>query len=558
VLLNTTAPGATTPSFAPAVEFVVGNPYSVAVGDLNGDGRPDIVVANQADYAVSVMLNTTAPGATTPSFAPKVDFATGGGPISVAIGDLNGDGRPDLVAANFGEGTVSVLLNTTIPGAATPSFAAPQTFASYGGPISVAVGDLNGDGKPDLAAANFVGTTVSVFLNTTMPGATTPSFAPQLAFPVGFGEPQSVAISDLNGDGQPDLVVANFTSSTASVLLNTTAPGATTPSFAPKVDFATGPNPKSVAIADLNGDGKPDLIAADYNTNSVSVLLNITAPGAATPSFAPRVDFTTGMNASSVAIADFNGDGRPDLAVANTNSNNVSVLLNMPETITTATAVGTIIESPLTPNQHFVAALYRDELGRAADLSNPQDAGGFVNALDSGALSQAVVAEAVLRSPEARDHLVQGWYVAFLGRPAGGGEEQGWVNALLAGRTEEAVLSQILGSTEFYARAQTLISAGSADERYVQALYLLLLNRTGESAGAAAWLGALPQLGRPGVALGFLQSPEFRTDHFEGYYNALLHRPADAAGLNGWVFSNLDIGAVRIGFESSPEFFLNG
>src|SRR5205807_1568483 len=129
-------------------------PLSVAAGDLNGDGRPDLAVANYGANTVSVLLNTTAPGAATPSFAPRLDFPTGTNPFSVAIGDLNGDGRPDLAAANCGANTVSVLRNTTAPGAATPSFAARQDFATGTEPRSVAVGDLNGDGRPDLVVAN--------------------------------------------------------------------------------------------------------------------------------------------------------------------------------------------------------------------------------------------------------------------------------------------------------------------------------------------------------------------------------------------------------------------
>ena len=153
---------------------------------------------------------------------------------------------------------------------------------------------------------------------------------------------------------------------------------------------------------------------------------------------------------------------------------------------------------------------------------------------------------------------MKSWYLNYLGRQAQGGEELGWVNLLRQGQTEEVVLSGILASPEFYARAQTLIGAGTADQRYVQALYLALFNRPGESAGVTGWLNGLPALGRQGVAQGFLTSPEFRTDDFEGFYNALLHRPDDAAGLNGWVFSNLNLDAVRLAFEASPEFFVNG
>src|SRR5207249_1542941 len=208
----------------------------------NLDGRLDLAVANLNSSTVSVLLNTTAPGAAIPSFAPKQDFATGNIPRSATRGDLNGDGGLDLAVANDGSSTVSVLLNTTAPGAATPSFAAKQDFATGTNPQSVTVGDLNGDGKLDLAVANVGSDTVSVLLNTTAPGAAIPSFAPKQDFATGT-VPRSVPVRDLNRDRTLDLAVANVNSNTVSVLLNTTAPGAAIPSFAPKQDFATGTNP---------------------------------------------------------------------------------------------------------------------------------------------------------------------------------------------------------------------------------------------------------------------------------------------------------------------------
>src|SRR5207249_190534 len=214
-------------------------PLYVTVGDLNGDGKLDLVVANQTSNTVSVLLNTTASGAAIPSFAAKQDFATGTTPVSVTVGDVNLDGKLDLAVANFGASTVSVLLNTTAPGAAIPSFAAKQDFATGANPLSVTVGDLNGDGKLDLAVANQGSTTVSVLLNTTAPGAAIPSFAPKQDFATGAGPP-SVTVGVLLRDALPILAVANLGASTVSVLLNTTAPGAATPSFAPKQDFATG------------------------------------------------------------------------------------------------------------------------------------------------------------------------------------------------------------------------------------------------------------------------------------------------------------------------------
>src|SRR5207249_4276745 len=268
-------------------------PLSVTVGDLNGDGKLDLVVANQTSNTVSVLLNTTASGAAIPSFAAKQDFATGTTPVSVTVGDVNLDGKLDLAVANHNSSTVSVLLNTTAPGAAIPSFASKHDFATSTLPLSVTVGDLNLDGRLDLAVANLNSSTVSVLLNTTAPGAAIPSFAAKQDFATGTG-PRSVTVSEVNGDGGLDLAVANEGSNTVSVLLNTTAPGAAMPSFAAKQDFATGTIPPSATLFHSNLDGKLDLAVANVGSNTVSVLLNTTAPGAAIPSFAPKQDFATG------------------------------------------------------------------------------------------------------------------------------------------------------------------------------------------------------------------------------------------------------------------------
>ena len=160
--------------------------------------------------------------------------------------------------------------------------------------------------------------------------------------------------------------------------------------------------------------------------------------------------------------------------------------------------------------------------------------------------------------PEARTHLVKSWYQRYLGQEAGNGEEQGWVGLLLAGETEEQVKAGILGSSEFQSRAQTLISSGSSDQRYVGALYLVLLNRTASDAEVGGWVGALPTAGHNGVAQGFLGSNEFRTEMTTAFYSTFLHRDSDAAGLNGWVSSGLDLKHVREGFEGSGEFLADG
>ena len=327
ILLNTTSPGALAPSFAAQQTFATGvGPTSVTAADINGDGIPDLVVANRTDNTISVLLNTTTPGSFSPTLAPSATFPTGSSPgqslNSVAAIDVNGDGKPDLIVADFK--TVSVLINTSTT--FTASFTSPQNFAAGSGPSSVVVADINGDGNPDLLAVNNYANTVSALINIDTPVARL-DFAVQQTFPTGMG-PASVAAADINGDGKPDLLVANTTDGTVSVLLNTTPSGTPVASFAAQQSFATGAGPTAVIAADINGDGKPDLIVANGTDNTVSVLLNTTTTGAATPTFSAQQAFATGTNPRAVVAADINGDGKLDLIVANWHSNTVSVLLN--------------------------------------------------------------------------------------------------------------------------------------------------------------------------------------------------------------------------------------
>ncbi len=209
----------------------------------------------------------------------------------------------------------------------------------------------------------------------------------------------------------------------------------------------------------------------------------------------------------------------------------------------------------LTSQEHFVQALYLDDLGRAGSKA---ELDVWVAMLNAPGGSQTAVASALGRSAEAETHLVRGWYAAYLGRSAVGGEEQGWVNQLLSGQTEEQVLGGFLATPEFYAHAQTLSSSGSADTRFVQALYQLLIDRGGEASGVASWVSATSLLGRQEAARRFLGALEFRTDDFEADYNVLLHRPSDPTTLQAWVNSGPDVGAVRAQVAGGAEFFSNG
>jgi hypothetical protein len=319
---------APTVSFAPQASFAVGNaPFGMAVSDLNGDGKPDIVQTNGVDGTISVLLNTTPTGATAPTFAAQQTFAVGADPDRVAIGDVNGDGKPDLAVVDSTDGTVSILLNTTLPGSTTVSFSASVTFSIGSDPSGVSLADINGDGRPDLVISGGGTNEIGVFLNTTFASATLPTFSAEQTFSTGAFPADSAAIGDLNGDGRPDIVVANSTDNNLSVLLNTTPNGATAASFVAQQTFGALNGPAQVALADLNGDGRPDLIVSNYGAGSttVTVFMNTTAAGSTTATFAAQQTFTVGAQPFGVVVGDFSGDGLSDIAVGNSDGS-VSIL----------------------------------------------------------------------------------------------------------------------------------------------------------------------------------------------------------------------------------------
>ena len=279
----------------------------VAVSDAVNDPNETVKVnlTSGGDYILGANSST--------SFNPATNFSVGNRPYSVTVGDFNGDGKSDLAVANFYNNNVSVLLGT-----GTGSFGTATNFSVGAGPLSVTVGDFNGDGKSDLAVANRYGNNVSVLL-----GTGTGSFGPATNFSVGGG-PFSVTVGDFNGDGKSDLAVANRNGNNVSVLL-----GTGTGSFGTATNFSVGAVPRSVTVGDFNGDGQSDLATANSYSNNVSVLL-----GTGTGSFGTATNFSVGINPRSVTVGDFNSDGKSDLAVANRLGNNVSILLNADPTAT--------------------------------------------------------------------------------------------------------------------------------------------------------------------------------------------------------------------------------
>ena len=294
--LSTGAGSFATPTLTPD-----GNdPLYLASADLTGTGLLDVVSASYDDGTLSVFLNSSS----TPGTFGSPLILSSPGASQVAIGDMNNDGLEDLVSADF---NVSLFIQTS-PG----TFAAPVSLYS-GGANWVAVGDLNHDGIADVALADAVG--VKILLHTGAASSATYA-APVAVFTQsvvpGVSGANLVAIADVNGDGFDDLIITDpgpvGSPPTVNILLqNASSPG----TFAAPVSYplSARSNPQSLVVADVNGDGKPDIVVG--GSSEVNVLLqSATSPG----TFAAAASYPV-TNASEIAIADVNGDGLVDIIV---------------------------------------------------------------------------------------------------------------------------------------------------------------------------------------------------------------------------------------------------
>jgi hypothetical protein len=301
---------------APVASDAGVNPGAFAVAPLTPGGRPGLVVVNgpingtsPSGFGVSVLYPD--PGMAGGFLAPLPLAAAGMVPLGVAVGDLNGDTWPDVVVAVDGQPTLLLFTQTT----AGQAFNAPVSLTVGGIPTAVAVADLDGDGLPDLVATTEAGTVSVLLQDKAHPG----TFLPAVDVPVG-AFPVALQVADVNGDGLPDLVVADYgtpeapTTKGVSVLLNEAgAPGTFGVATTLEVGDAFA---ASVAVADLDGDGRPDIVVAcsglPGEPGSVAVLLQDgTQPG----TFKAAVRYRGVYGPTSVAIADIDGDGLPDLVL---------------------------------------------------------------------------------------------------------------------------------------------------------------------------------------------------------------------------------------------------
>jgi hypothetical protein len=360
--LSTLATGQSNALFNTLSLNPVGNgPVAIASGDFNGDGFPDRAVANFGDNSVSILLGTG-----DGNFQPAVNYGVGQFPTAIVAGDFNHDGHLDLAVTNYGavagSGNVSILLGRgdgTFATGASYSMLGPQaivagdldgdgkldlavviddynrnlsvnilggngdgtfqTGKSYGvgggvGVGAIAIGDFTGDGSPDLVFYSVVNGTglVGTLVNDGSGG-----FTGKAGCTIGAQGRVTLAAGDFNNDGKLDVAVAIGTGSSIAICL-----GNGDGTFSLASSLAVGNNPAGLAAGDLNGDGKIDLVANNNADGTVSVLL-----GKGDGTFTNSATYPIGNQPIDLALADLNGDGKLDVTVVNVADNDVQALL---------------------------------------------------------------------------------------------------------------------------------------------------------------------------------------------------------------------------------------
>lgn len=290
-------------SFGAGVGYVAGqNPTSIATGDFNNDGKPDLAVVNYYSANVSILLGNGAG-----SFAPAVNYSVGSNPYSIATGDFNNDGVLDLVVVNTGSGSISILL-----GIGDGTFAPAVAYTDSDAPQSVIVGDFNRDGNADVAVVNYY-SSVSVWL-----GAGNGALQTKVNYSTSsVNSAYFIVATDFNGDGVPDIGVGGQYNTVFGVLL-----GNGDGTFQTTLNSSTNYYSTYAAIGDFNGDGKPDLVFSSYYSSYVTILI-----GNGNGLFQPPVQVTAPYAESYVAVDDVNGDGKADIVLSGSGSGTIALLL---------------------------------------------------------------------------------------------------------------------------------------------------------------------------------------------------------------------------------------
>ncbi|MBK9488286.1 MAG: choice-of-anchor D domain-containing protein [Haliscomenobacter sp.] len=359
-----------TGSFTGNTTIPVGeDPYSVAIGDFNGDGKQDFATANYTSNSVSIRLGDGSGG-----FSGSTEIPVGGGAYgayAVAIGDFNGDGKQDIAAANGTDGTVSILI-----GDGSGGFSVTATLSVGSSPSFVAIGDFNADSYQDLAVVNIISNSVSILLGNGIGSFTASPHVPIGGLPVG-SSPYSVAIGDFNGDNLQDLAVANIQDKSISIRLGDGLGG-----FSGSLNIPALAFPYIVAIADFNSDNKQDI--AFSNSGGFDHTISIRF-GDGSGSFSGNTNVPIGNNLITFAVGDLNNDGKLDLVAANYNVGTVSSRLGEANEINVQGNSTTITAGDATPNladdTDFGAITAGSNLVRTFTIQNTANASLSIDAI---------------------------------------------------------------------------------------------------------------------------------------------------------------------------------
>ena len=324
---------------APKVDLTtLGGPEDIRVSDLDGDGKPDMLVANYTAGSISVFRNTSGIGNINVANFVRNDFTSGTGATFISVADLDNDGKQDVIVANQGENTLSIFKNISTSG--NISFNSPVKIATPSTPIGIGIGDFDKNGWLDIATANHGNGTVSIFTNKGIFNAiSTNNFNPRFGLITGLN-PITIDVADIDGDSKSDIVVGNYGSNSISIFKNNYISGTlATSSFSTKLDFNAGNKPGYVKLGDMDGDSKLDVVVLAEGTNSVGILRNISTAGVLTSaSFASRVNFNTGITPYYISVGDLTGNGKLDILVTNFGDGTATVWQNKatPGNITSA------------------------------------------------------------------------------------------------------------------------------------------------------------------------------------------------------------------------------